>query len=73
MAVTAGGEIHTGRESKIGIGFPVLCVRPCQLEVGLFGIVGHTLVAEYGNEVTEEKVSGEFVAFDVCRLSVETP
>lgn len=48
-------------------------MRPCQLEVGLFGIVGHTFVAEYGNEVTEKKVPGEFVTFDVCRLSVESP
>lgn len=71
--VSAGGEVDGSGQRHIGISLGILRVAPQNLEVGLLGVVGQTLVSEYGFEVRDIEAAGVTVTLDITRPGRQTP
>ena len=71
--VATGGEVHTGRECLVGVGFGILAVRPHNLEVLGHRIVRQSLIARLGHLVAGLQQTGVFVSLDVVRLCIQCP
>ena len=71
--VTAGGKVHTGRETLGGIGLGILTVAPCNLEALAHIVVGHVLLALLAGLVAEIEATAETITLLVVGLRRNTP
>ena len=66
-AVTAGGEVHRGRERRTRVGLGVLRVGPLDAEVALLDVVVLALFARLDVRILHVETAAVLVALDVAR------